>query len=133
MTATPTSRRPYLVRAMHEWMTDNGQTPHLVVDAVAQGVTVPQGYTKDGRIILNVSWQATQGLKLGNEAIEFSARFGGVAHHVHVPTPAVLGIYARETGQGMLFQDEDESGPPSGSPSSTPPEGGKRPRLRVVK
>lgn len=133
MTATPTSRRPYLVRAMHEWMTDNGQTPHLVVDAAAQGVSVPQGYAKDGRIILNVSWQATQGIKLGNEAIEFSARFGGVTHHVHVPAQAVLGIYARETGQGMLFQDEEESGPPSGPPSSAPPEGGKRPRLRVVK
>ena len=133
MTATPTSRRPYLVRALHEWMTDNGQTPHLVVDAALEGVSVPQGYAKDGRIILNVSWQATQGLKLGNEAIEFSARFGGVSHHVHVPTRAVLGIYARETGQGMLFQDEDESGPPSGPPATTPPEGGKRPRLRVVK
>jgi len=115
---------------MHEWMTDNGQTPHLVVDASEAGVQVPSGYTKDGRIILNVSWQATQGLKLGNDEIEFSARFGGVSHHVLVPTRAVLGIYARETGQGMLFQEEEETGPPS----STPPEGGgRKPRLRVVK
>ena len=69
MTANPTSRRPYLVRAMHEWMTDNGQTPHLVVDAAVAGVEVPRGYAKDGRVILNVSWQATQGLKLGNDLI----------------------------------------------------------------
>lgn len=114
---------------MHEWMTDNGQTPHLVVDAGGDGVEIPAAYVKDGRIILNVSWQATQDLKLGNDVIEFSARFGGVAHHVRIPAGAVLGIYARETGQGMLFQDEEETGPPS----TTPPEGGKRPRLRVVK
>lgn len=117
---------------MHEWMTDNGQTPHLVVDAALEGVEVPAAYVKDGRIILNVSWQATQGLKLGNEAIEFSARFGGVSHHVLIPAEAVLGIYARETGQGMLFQEE-ETGPPSGPPPTSSPEGKRRPRLRVVK
>ena len=92
---TPTSRRPYLLRAMHEWMTDNGQTPHLVIDAATAGVEALAGYVKDGRIILNVSWQATQGLKLGNEAIEFSARFGGASRHVQIPAQAVLGIYAR--------------------------------------
>ena len=132
MTDSPTSRRPYLVRAMHEWMTDNGQTPHLVVDAAAAGVDVPPGYAKDGRIVLNVSWQATQGLKLGNEAIEFAGRFGGVSHHVRVPAEAVLGIYARETGQGMLFQDDSES-PPSGPSPSGPADNGRRPKLRVVK
>ena len=72
-------RRPYLVRAMHEWMTANNQTPHLVVDAASPAAEVPRAYVRDGRITLNVSWQATQGLKLGNEWIEFSARFGGVA------------------------------------------------------
>ncbi len=129
MTATPTSRRPYLVRAMHEWMTDNGQTPHLVVDAGVDGVEVPSAYVKDGRVILNVSWQATQSLKLGNDFIEFSARFGGVSHHVLVPGRAVLGIYARETGQGMLFQDEEgDTQPPP--PASG---GGGKPKLRVVK
>lgn len=132
LNATPTSRRPYLVRAMHEWMTDNGQTPHLVVDARVDGVDVPVGYAKDGKVILNVSWQATQGLKLGNDLIEFSARFGGASHHVRIPGRAVLGIYARETGQGMLFQDEEGEGQPPTSPAPAPGGGGK-PKLHVVK
>ena len=132
MAAQHTSRRPYLVRAMHEWMTDNGQTPHLVVDAGIAGTEVPKSFVRDGRITLNVGWQATQGLKLGNEWIEFSARFGGVPQNVRVPVAAVLGIYARETGQGMLFQDEtDATPPPPASPS--PEDSGSRPKLRVVK
>jgi stringent starvation protein B len=122
---------------MHEWMTDNGQTPHLVVDATFAGVEVPRGYVKDGRIILNVGWQATQGLRLGNDYIEFSARFGGIPHQVRVPVAAVTGIYARETGQGMLFQGDDSPPPPEpptattngGSTSDT----GRRAKLRVVK
>ena len=97
---------------MHEWMTANNQTPHLVVDAGSPAAEVPRAFVRDGRITLNVSWQATQGLKLGNEWIEFSARFGGVAQHVRIPVASVLGIYARETGQGMLFQDEGETPPP---------------------
>ena len=131
MAAQQTSRRPYLVRAMHEWMTDNGQTPHLVVDAGVAGTEVPKSFVRDGRITLNVGWQATQGLKLGNEWIEFSARFGGVPQNVRVPVAAVLGIYARETGQGMLFQDESDATPPPVSPS--PDDSGSRPKLRVVK
>ena len=122
---------------MHEWMTDNGQTPHLVVDAAVEGVEVPRAYVKDGRIILNASWQATQSLKLGNDAVEFSARFGGAPQLVRLPIAAVLGIYARETGQGMLFQDEDGPSPPAqpppGSPATPTGEGEGRPRLRVVK
>jgi stringent starvation protein B len=132
MAAQHTSRRPYLVRAMHEWMTDNGQTPHLVVDAGIAGTEVPKSFVRDGRITLNVGWQATQGLKLGNEWIEFAARFGGVPQNVRVPVAAVLGIYARETGQGMLFQDEtDATPPPPASPN--PEDSGSRPKLRVVK
>ena len=126
-----TSRRPYLVRAMHEWMTENGQTPHLVVDAGLPGTDVPKAFVRDGRITLNVGWQATQGLKLGNEWIEFAARFGGVPQQVRVPIGAVLGIYARETGQGMLFQDEGDATPPPTAPS--PEDSGSRPKLRVVK
>lgn len=128
MARSPTSRRPYLVRAMHEWMTDNGQTPHLVVDASVPGVQAPPSAVRDGRITLNVSWQATDGLKLGNEWIEFSARFGGVVKPVRLPLAAVQGIYARETGQGMLFQ-EDGAPPPPAAPDDT----GSRPKLRVVK
>ena len=115
---------------MHEWMTANNQTPHLVVDAGNSAAEVPRAYVRDGRITLNVSWQATQGLKLGNEWIEFSARFGGVAQHVRVPVSSVLGIYARETGQGMLFQDEGESPPPAADSGSST---GPRPKLRVIK
>lgn len=129
MAAATTPRRPYLVRAMHEWMTANNQTPHLVVDATNSAAEIPRAYVRDGRITLNVSWQATQGLKLGNEWIEFSARFGGVAQQVRIPVASVLGIYARETGQGMLFQDEGEAPPPAAGAGDT----GSRPKLRVIK
>ncbi len=129
MAAQQTSRRPYLVRAMHEWMTANNQTPHLVVDAAIAGAEIPKAYVREGRITLNVSWQATQGLKLGNDWIEFNARFGGVPQQVRVPIAAVLGIYARETGQGMLFQDDGDAPPPMPGPDDS----GPRPKLRVVK
>ncbi|MGH8250292.1 MAG: ClpXP protease specificity-enhancing factor [Steroidobacteraceae bacterium] len=129
MAAPQTSRRPYLVRAMHEWMTANKQTPHLVVDASVAGTDIPRNYVRNGRITLNVSWQATEGLKLGNDWVEFSARFGGVPQQVRVPVAAVLGIYARETGQGMLFQDDGDLPPPAPGPEDT----GTRPKLRVVK
>jgi stringent starvation protein B len=116
---------------MHEWMTDNRQTPYLVVDAGVAGTEVPQSYVRDGRITLNVSWQAVQDLKLGNDWIEFAARFGGVPQQVRVPMVAVVGIYSRETGQGMLFQDDGDPPPPP--PAPEPEDNGSRPKLRVVK
>lgn len=124
--APVTSRRPYLLRAMHEWMLDNGQTPHIVVDAALEGVKVPVQHVKDGKIILNVSMSAAHGLVLGNERISFRARFGGVSHDIVVPVGAVIGIYARETGEGMLFGDHDA---PSGAPRppTTPPPAGPVP------
>lgn len=128
-----TSRRPYLLRAMHEWMTDNGQTPHLVVDAGIDGVVVPRQYVRDGKIVLNVSYSATAGLLIKNDLVSFSARFGGTPFEVRLPIAAVLGVYARETGQGMIFSDED-AGPPA--PPTPPKPGGdepKRPQLKVVK
>lgn len=128
-----TSRRPYLLRAMHEWMTDNGQTPHLVVDAGIDGVIVPRQYVRDGKIVLNVSYSATAGLLIKNDLVTFSARFGGTPFEVRLPIAAVLGVYARETGQGMIFSDED-AGPPV--PPTPPKPGGdepKRPQLKVVK
>jgi len=118
---------------MHEWMTDNGQTPHLVVNAAAAGADALADYVKDGRLILNVSWQATQNLKLGNDAIEFSARFGGASRQVRIPTQAVLGIYARETGQGMLFQEQEDGDTPPPAAPDPGPEAPRKPRLRVVK
>ncbi|TVQ47086.1 MAG: ClpXP protease specificity-enhancing factor [Gammaproteobacteria bacterium] len=141
-----TSRRPYLLRAMHEWMTDNAFTPHVVIDAEQPGVDVPRQFVSDGRIVLNVSLSATHGLAMGNDALSFNARFGGQPQHVHVPMAAVLGIYARETGQGMLFTDEDgpdgppdPDGPPGGldgadgGDSTTEGGDGRRAHLKIVK
>lgn len=119
------SRRPYLLRAMYDWMVDNGQTPFIVVDAGHPGVEVPSEHVSDGKIVLNIGAQATSELKLENDLISFSARFGGVVHQVMMPPAAVLGIYARESGQGMIFaggQDGDE-----------PPDDDPHPHLRVVK
>lgn len=139
MVDTPVrSRRPYLLRAMHEWISDCGQTPHLVVDASVQGVAVPRQYVQGGKIILNVSNSATSGLSLGNDTVRFRARFGAATYDVNVPVAAVLGIYARETGQGMIFSEADAPPP---QPPQTPAEnsgGGAevkraKPALKVVK
>jgi stringent starvation protein B len=109
MTAPPpaseaqgTSTRPYLIRALHDWCTDNGFTPYLAV-YVDASVQVPMEYVKNHEIVLNVGFEATSGLKLGNEFIEFKARFGGVAREIVVPVDHVVAIYARENGQGMAF------------------------------
>ncbi len=130
------SRRPYLLRAMHEWISDNQQTPHIVVDASISGVDVPKQYVQDGKIILNVSLNATSGLNLGNDGVMFRARFGATTHDVSVPIAAVLGIYARETGQGMIFSEADAPVPPP-APSPDSPSGGEvkraKPTLKVVK
>jgi stringent starvation protein B len=101
-----TSHRPYLLRALYEWIADNGMTPHLLVDATRQGVQVPSHAVKDGKIVLNIAERAVSHLEMGNEAIRFSARFGGVSYPVSVPVQAVLAIYARETGQGMALPED---------------------------
>jgi stringent starvation protein B len=137
------SSRPYLFRAMHEWMTDNGQTPLALVDASQAEVEVPVEHIKDDRIVLNVAWSATRNLEMTNDFVFFNARFNGVARAVSFPMSAVLAIYARESGQGMQFQDEpatgnvaearpDEDIPPDRTPDGTP-DGTKRPGLRLVK
>jgi stringent starvation protein B len=97
-----TSTRPYLIRALHDWCTDNGFTPYLAV-YVDQSVQVPMEYVKNNEIVLNVGFEATSGLKLGNDFVEFKARFGGVAREIVVPIDHVVAIYARENGQGMAF------------------------------
>lgn len=135
------SRRPYLLRAMHEWISDNVQTPHIVVDASMQGVEVPRQYVQGGKIILNVSLSATSSLNLGNEHVSFRARFGAATYDVMVPIAAVLGIYARETGQGMIFSETDSPPPvPPQAPTESAPGNGNggeakraRPTLKVVK
>lgn len=96
------STRPYLIRALYEWCTDNGLTPYVAV-AVDDSVVVPREYVRDGEIVLNISFDATSALKLGNEAIEFKARFAGVARDIMVPVGRVMAVYARENGQGMAF------------------------------
>jgi stringent starvation protein B len=101
-TDSGTSTRPYLIRALHEWCTDNGFTPYLAVHVDAD-VQVPAEYVKNNEIVLNVGFEATSALKLGNEFIEFKARFGGVAREIVVPVNHVVAIYARENGQGMAF------------------------------
>ena len=97
-----TSTRPYLIRALYEWCTDNGLTPYIAVQ-VNDSVLVPREYVKDGEIVLNISFDATSALKLGNEFIEFNARFAGTAREIMVPVNRVIAIYARENGQGMAF------------------------------
>jgi stringent starvation protein B len=94
---------------MHEWMVDNDNTPHIVVDASADGVVVPVEHVKDGKIILNISDTAAHNLKLGNTAVSFRARFGGVPFDVWVPMRSIMGIYARETGQGMIFSHDSDA------------------------
>jgi stringent starvation protein B len=101
-----TSHRPYLLRALYEWIADNGMTPHLLVDATRPHVQVPVHAVKDGRIVLNVAERAVAGLQMNNDVIRFNARFGGVSHAVSVPVSAVLAIYARETGQGMALPED---------------------------
>jgi stringent starvation protein B len=126
-------KRPFLLRAMHEWITECGNTPHVIVDAAHEGAELPRAYVKDGKIVLNLSDSATQRLRLGNDAVEFDARFAGVVHHVCFPVSAVLGVYARETGEGMVFSDQDLGPDPPKRPSPAEEGGIRRPQLKVVK
>ncbi|MEE4749310.1 ClpXP protease specificity-enhancing factor [Pseudomonas alliivorans] len=136
------SSRPYLVRALYEWIVDNDCTPHMLVNAEYPSVQVPQGFANDGQIVLNVSPSAVRHLHMDNEAVSFEGRFGGVPHTLYVPVGAILGIYARENGQGMVFDlepslEEDEEieldGGDDTPPDSEPPRPTGRPSLKVVK
>ena len=108
--ADSSSTRPYLIRALYEWCTDNGLTPFIAV-VVDETVRVPNEYVKDGEIVLNISFDATSSLTMGNECIEFKGRFGGVARDIFVPVDRVVAIYARENGQGMAFPMLARTGP----------------------
>ncbi|WP_443190125.1 ClpXP protease specificity-enhancing factor [Pseudomonas indica] len=136
------SSRPYLVRALYEWIVDNDCTPHLLVNAEFPGVQVPPGFASDGQIVLNVSPSAVRHLHMDNEAVSFEGRFGGIAHSLYIPTSAVLAIYARESGQGMVFdlgppipgEGDEKPGPDDDAPSGgNPPRPSGRPSLKVVK
>ena len=109
----PSSTRPYLLRALHEWCTDNGYTPYIAVQ-VDEMVQVPQEYVKNGEIVLNVSYDATSNMSLGNDVIEFKARFAGTPREIIVPVDRVLAIYARENGQGMAFPMHNKGGAQTG-------------------
>jgi stringent starvation protein B len=124
-----TSSRPYLIRALYEWISDNGMTPYILVDAEDEQTIVPLEYVDNGKIVLNISGSAVQSLELGDESVELDARFSGNPMHIYVPTRCVLAIYARENGKGMVFSEGDDGSEP-------PPEKDddkKRPALRVVK
>ena len=133
-----TSSRPYLLRAIYQWIVDNGCTPHLLVNAWAPGVQVPTDYVENDKIVLNVGPSAAYKLELGDDAVTFDARFGGEPMSVVAPIGTVLAIYARENGQGMLFTEDDgadeesrdTAGESSGGEESTEP---RRPNLRVIK
>ena len=142
------SSRPYLIRAIYEWIVDNNCTPHLLVDVEYPNVRVPPGYASDGQLVLNASPNAVRHLQMSNEAVSFEARFGGTPFSLYLPIPAILAIYARENGQGMVFEleptpgeesmvaelDEELDGDPDHTPDPQPPRpSGGRPSLKVVK
>ena len=145
-----TSHRPYLLRALYEWIADNDMTPHLLVDATKPGVRVPSHVVNEGKVVLNIAARAVGHLDMDNDSVAFTARFAGVSHAVIVPMDAVLAIYARETGQGMALPEEgsqasagagaaaaDDQQAPPGKGDDDPPAGGdappKRGHLRIVK
>ena len=129
-----TPSRPYLLRAINEWILDNQCTPYLLVDAEIEGVDVPRQYVENGKIVLNIDPAAVRDLVLGNEEVSFSARFQGKPWHIFIPIRAVLAIYAQENGRGMMFNEEEGPEPPS-PPDSGPDKPGPsgRPSLKVVK
>jgi len=124
-----TPNRPYLIRAINEWLLDNQCTPHLLVNAEAPGVDVPRQYIQDGKIVLNIGPNAVEGFRVSNEEVTFLARFSGVSQLVSLPINAVLAIYAKENGRGMMFNEEEDGGPEPENPDDKPP----RPSLKVVK
>jgi stringent starvation protein B len=128
------STKPYLIRAIHEWCSDSNFTPYLSVKVDAN-TRVPHEYVKNGEIVLNVSYDAVHKLTIGNDAVQFAARFSGVSRECSIPITAVTGIFARENSQGMFFPPESSTAEPPAAddaPASTPPSGG-RPRLQVIK
>ena len=139
---TPT--RPYLIRAFYEWIVDNKCTPHLVVNTDNDYVEVPEDYIENDQIVLNISMSAVQSLALDNDAISFEARFNGIVHSIYVPVKAVMAIYAKENGRGMVFSQDDGELPPGDDDDSdghqkggTKGSGGKKssgkPHLTIVK
>lgn len=131
-----TSSQPYLIRAIYDWIIDNNFTPYLLVNAENDYTMIPREYVEDGKIVLNINPSAISDLQLGNDYIMFNARFSGKAMEVSIPIVAVLAIYARENGQGMMFDKNNTNLPPTPPENTTPPEQPKKPKkpqLKVVK
>jgi len=142
-----TSNRPYLLRALYEWINDNNLTPYILVDAQQPDVQVPASAIKDGKVVLNIAMRAVEALDLGNEALSFQARFSGISQYLYVPVSAIIAIYAHETGQGMMLppdeapmqaegaESEDASADAEDSPNEDPkpPGPNKGGHLRIVK
>lgn len=128
-----TPSRPYLLRAIYQWIVDNGLTPHILVNAEDEQVQVPRQYVEQGKIILNIAPMAVHGLTLGNEDVTFNARFGGTPMDIYVPMGRVLAIYARENGQGMMFGEEEDGDEPPPDDTGGDAAGSSRPHLKVVK
>ena len=124
-----TSNRPYLLRALYEWINDNGLTPHVLVDAQVPGVDVPAHAVQKGKVVLNIATSATEQLQLENETIFFKARFSGKPYPIRIPMSAVIAIYAQENGQGMMFATEESPTPPLDGLDDPP----GRSHLKVVK
>ena len=128
------STRPYLIRAIYEWAGDNGLTPHLMVDATQNDVSVPSEFIEDGKIILNIADSAVTNLSLGDEFISLNARFSGVAREIFVPVSAVRAVYARENGMGIVLQEDSEQAePPPDDEPPVAPRKAKGPILKVIK
>ena len=125
-----TSLKPYLIRSIYEWILDNNMTPYVLVDAENDQACLPKQFIEDGRIVLNIRPQAIQELSLGNDTIEFNARFSGEPMHIVAPVVAVMAIYAKENGKGMIFDHDDQDGGDDSPPDKQPP---TKPHLRIVK
>ncbi|MEX2525483.1 MAG: ClpXP protease specificity-enhancing factor [Gammaproteobacteria bacterium] len=126
-----TSNRPYVLRALHEWILDNGMTPYILVNAEVPDVVVPREYVNEGKVVLNVAPRAVKNLHISNDFVSFSARFSGAPFEVHVPQNAVLAIYARENGKGMIFPEEETGSETEKKQTSDTEE--KKPHLKVIK
>jgi stringent starvation protein B len=130
---TRKAKRPYLLRAIYDWIVDSGLTPYVLVDATADGVVVPADHVKDGKIVLNVGPTAVGAFSLDDNALSCDCRFGGRSFAIYLPMPSIQAVYARESGEGMVFEAEEFPASLPGDPDDTPPKPGGGGHLKVVK
>ncbi|HKJ52658.1 MAG TPA: ClpXP protease specificity-enhancing factor [Gammaproteobacteria bacterium] len=128
-----TSSKPYLIRALYEWILDNGATPHILVDATGDQLIIPPGIASDGKVVLNLSPQAVENLEMANDHVSFSARFNGVAEEIYCPIGSLMAIYARESGEGMMFPPEEDVPAKAGDTGVDDKDKPKGPTLKIIK